>query len=54
MVRITISLRDYVYSKIFPIDQEIPDINKSARIEELISKGLDAERKTTCQNENKK
>lgn len=51
MVRITISVREYVYNKIFPTNQEIPEINKSARIEELIVKGLESEQKKACQDE---
>ena len=44
MVKIvSVSIRDYVYDKIFPLDKDFKGINKSARIEELISKGLEKE-----------
>lgn len=53
MKRITISIRDYVFDQIFPLDKDLSDINKSARIEELISKGLDSEKKKLYENESK-
>jgi hypothetical protein len=44
--QITVTLRDYVYNQIFSDDITVS--NKSARIEELLAKGLNAEK-----NENK-
>lgn len=49
-MKLSISIRDYVYEKMFPLNLENVDINKSARIETLILKGLEKEQEELSQN----
>ena len=49
--RISATIRDYIYDQVFPLHKHFSGMNKSARIEELLSKGLEKEKEELKENE---